>query len=398
MADQHPLDSTSSPARPSLLRRVGRKGLQMVRPLALPLLHRLQTRIQIAIDQSQLTAKLDAVEREQAAMLGATRDTFARMQVGIDAIRMDLHDLASRIDRDAESGRAVIAQSQTAIAQNQAAVGQVLTRVDMLLQRTSLPLGNEVLLQTPSGPLLVPAEDRTLLAALWESGGRLEPGTVTVLSALLREGDQAIDVGAHIGLTVIPAARKVGPAGRIIAFEPGSRAASLLRQNLALNFISERVVVHLCAAGAEAGKARLHLSPILGESSLLDLPASQDTEDVDVQAVDSLVDASRPVRLIKIDAEGYEPQVWRGMQRIVRDNPGLVVLVEFGTSHLRRAGVSIDEWLAGFTAEGFVPYEIDEQTGSIRLLRPVAALSAVVSLNLLMLRQPVQQYPELQFE
>ena len=491
MPDRNSFPSAFSPQpeRLNLLRRIGRKGMRMVRPLFLPLLDRLHVRTQSAIDQSSVSVRLHAIESSQAAIVAllqaqardqasnadAVRDVLQkssaqsglfqdvsarldRLQVGIDALRLDQLELARRADAEAvrEALRKGIEQTGTLLQEASANVGrlhaevgalrqdqielahkagneaadaarrgqafnekvlgalagisdaqaenfklatQLVARADVIIQRASLlSLGNEVLLQTPEGFLLVPAEDRTLLAAMWHSGGRLEPGTVKVLTAVLREGDQFIDVGAHIGLTVLPAALKVGPRGRVVAFEPGSRAALLLEQNLALNFVSERVAVHRCAAGDAAGKARLHLSPILGESSLLDLPVSQGGEDVDIRTVDSQVEPGRPVRLVKIDAEGYEPQVWRGMQRIVRDNPELVALVEFGPAHLRRAGIAVEDWIAGFTAPGFTLYEVDETTAAVRPVRPAAALGEVTSLNLLMLRQPPAMFPELRFE
>jgi FkbM family methyltransferase len=426
----------------------------VLRPLALPLLRRLQMRFQSAVDQSSVSANVNAVllglssfserlntvahqQSEIAAMLGSLsknqredapqlRNLMDRLQIGVDALRMDQHELALKVaDIDLlkreqallahkmDEHLAVIRQamdSQHAQTSNtltgvsaaqkqvQTSAAQLVTRVDTLISRTSLSLGEDVLLHTPAGFLLVPSEDRTLLAAVWESGGRLEPGTVDVLTSLLREGDQMVDVGAHIGLTVLPAARKVGAQGRIIALEPGSRAASLLSQSLALNFVSDRVTLHRCAAGDRAGKALLHLSPILGESSLLDLPGSQASEEIDVRAVDSLIDTGRPVRLVKIDAEGYELQVWRGMQRVLTDNPEVVALIEFGPAHLQRNGTSIADWLNEFVESGFTPYEIEEMTGTVKPIRPISALTDVVSLNLLMLRRPPSNYHELRFE
>ncbi|MDR6535959.1 FkbM family methyltransferase [Variovorax soli] len=375
----------------------------------------MQTRLQSAIDQSSIPARLDAsdrahaarfdaIDRQGAAMraslesgeeLSALR--FESLRVAIDALRRDQAETVSRIEAAAERVSDALAGVSAASSEG-ATAGALLSRVDTLLQRLSLPLGNEVMLQTPDGFLLVPAEDRTLLAAVWESGGRLEPGTIKVMKALLREGDYVVDVGAHIGLTVLPAARKVGPHGRVLAIEPGSRVASLLRQSIALNFLGDRVVVEQCAAGDQPGTARLHLSDILGESSLLSLPTTREAEDVEVKTVDALVAPQQPVRLVKIDAEGFEPHVWRGMRRVVDENPELLLLVEFGPIHLQRAGVSVEAWLSGFNAAGFTPHEIDEMSGEIRPLRPAAALGSVASLNLLMLRRPLEMYPELLLE
>jgi FkbM family methyltransferase len=448
------------PEKLSLFRRIGRTGMRVLRPFALPLLHRLQMRFQSAVDQSSVSAnvntmlsaqssfseRLNAMTQQQSeiAEISETlrnlsksqiqdaqdahelRDLMNRLQIGVDALRMDQHELtvkmadldllrqeqtrlARKMDEhlttvryamDAQHAQTSDLLTGVAVAQTQAQTSavQLLTRVDTLIRRTSLSLGDDVLLHTPDGFLLVPSEDRTLLAAVWESGGRLEPGTVDVLTSLLREGDQVVDVGAHIGLTVLPAARKVGPKGQIIALEPGSRAGSLLSQSLALNFVSDRVSLHRCAAGDRAGKALLHLSPILGESSLLDLPGSEASEEIDVRTVDSLIDIGRSVRLVKIDAEGYELLVWRGMQRVRADNPELVVLIEFGPAHLQRNGTSIADWLNEFVGSGFTPYEIEEMTGTIKPIRPISALADVVSLNLLMLRRPPSTYPELRFE
>jgi FkbM family methyltransferase len=219
-----------------------------------------------------------------------------------------------------------------------------------------------------------------------------------VLAAILREGDVVLDVGAHVGLTVLPAARKVGPTGRVIAFEPGSRTGGLLRRSLALNFLSERVLFYPYAAGDLAGRVFLNLGSVLGHSSLLALPGSESGEEVETRTVDSLVAPGTPIRLAKLDAEGFEPRVWRGMQRVISDNPELIVIVEFGPEHLRRAGISIEDWLAEFLAPGFSAYEVDEETSHLRPLRSVAQLAAVHSLNLLLLRQPTGVFPELQFK
>jgi FkbM family methyltransferase len=385
--------------------------MRAIRPLVLPLLNRLQTRLQSAIDQSARldaidrahSARLDAIGRDSVAVLAALKSgeelagqRFESLRVALDALRKDQAETVSKIEAAAERVSLTSAGISTVRSGDAAAEARLLSRIDALLQRSSLSLGSEVMLQTPDGFLLVPAEDRTLLAAVWESGGRLEPGTIKVMTALLREGDYVIDVGAHIGLTVLPAARKVGPNGHVLAIEPGSRVASLLRQSIALNFLGDRVVVQQCAAGDQPGRARLHLSGILGESSLLSLPTSNEAEDVEVKTIDALIEPQQPVRLVKIDAEGFEPHVWRGMRRIVRENPELLLLVEFGPAHLQRAGVSIEEWLAEFRASGFTAHEIHEMSGEVTPLRPTNALASVVSLNLLMSRQPLDMYPELQ--
>jgi len=294
---------------------------------------------------------------------------------------------------DHQLGGASTAQAETLRMTN-----LLMSRSDRLLQRIPLPLAQDTLLYTPYGYMLLPVEDPVLVSAVWESGGRLEPGTTEIIVALLREGDTAIDVGANVGLTVLPAARRVGPTGQVIAIEPGSRVAGVLRQTLELNFLADRVSLHHCAAGEAEGTASLNIGPILGHSSLLDLPHSQRRETVEVRTVDSLVPQGTRIRLAKVDVEGFEPHVWRGMRRVIAENPELAVLVEFGPEHLTRAGLSVESWFAEMLTPDFTAYEVAESTGQLRPLRAMSDLAGVSSLNLLLLRQPATAFPELCFE
>jgi len=410
-------------------RVAGRRALRGLNPLLAPFLHRLQARLQTAVESASVTtsiqnantsiqgihgqmeglnARLDRLPASLDTLrndLDALRIGLDTLRIGLDAVRLDAmsfqQGLLARMDSVETTQRNAASASgeeRTEFLQRlREETDHLRAQVNLVLQRVAIPLGEDVLIRTPEGFLLTPAEDTALLAALHESGGRLEPGTISVLQALLREGDLAVDVGANIGLTVLPVAQRVGPGGHVIAIEPASRVGGLLRRSLALNGLSERVTLHLCAAGEAVGTAQLHLATITGHSSLLDLPEAAGAEEVAVKPVDDLVGPGKQVRLAKIDAEGFEPQVWRGMRRVIAESPEMTVLVEFGPTHLRRAGLSAEAWLAEFRAPGFTAYEIDEITGQLRPLRPVAELNAVFSLNLLLLRQPPASFPQLNF-
>jgi len=72
----------------------------------------------------------------------------------------------------------------------------------------------------------------------------------------------------------------------------------------------------------------------------------------------------------------------------------LAVIVEFGPSHLRRAGVTVASWLAELQTSGFVAWEIDEASGTVHPLRK-HGLHEIFSLNLLLLRDPPSSRPGL---
>lgn len=273
----------------------------------------------------------------------------------------------------------------------------LLQRTDFLMQRRAVPLGNqEVLVRTTFGWLIVPAEDEALLTCMLE-GGALEPGTTTVLTRIVKEGDTVVDVGANIGLLTLPAARRVGATGKVVAVEPVPRLVNVLQRSMHINGMADRVMIETCAAAAGNGTAQIHVGKVLGYSSLLPVEVEVDAVDVRLCPLDELVSAEANVSLVKIDTEGYELDVWRGMRRIVSENPGLAVIVEFGPSHLQRAGVNIGDWLRELLAPGFRAFEIDEETGRCKPLRD-RGLDQIFSVNLLLLRRPPSAYPDIDFQ
>lgn len=300
--------------------------------------------------------------------------------------------------RVAMAAEASLKQISASQSEHQNLTALNLARTDISLQRVAIPIGAELLMRTPDGFLLVPSEDNALVSSMWENCGRLEPGMLNVLTALLSDSDHVIDIGANIGLLTIPAARSVGESGSVLAIEPSSRVASLLRRSVALNGLSNIVKLQQCAVGEAAGKATLNLALPVGHSSLLPLPGSHGSEDVEVVRLDDLVPPKSVIKLVKIDAEGFEPQIWRGMQRIVAENPSIIVIVEYGPEHLRRANITVDSWLDGFLAHGLSAYEIDDFDGSLTPLRERDELHKVESLNLLLVRKDKASYPALVFK
>jgi hypothetical protein len=79
--------------------------------------------------------------------------------------------------------------------------------------------------------------------------------------------------------------------------------------------------------------------------------------DVATARLDDLVAERRPpggLRLVKIDAEGFEPQVLAGATETLSTLRPLV-LCEFNDVLLRQAGTSSDELLQRFAALGYAP-------------------------------------------
>ncbi|MCB1957747.1 MAG: FkbM family methyltransferase [Rhodocyclaceae bacterium] len=154
------------------------------------------------------------------------------------------------------------------------------------------------------GPMRYFAADDCIGAAL-EHFGEFSPAEASLLVSLLSPGDIAIDAGAHVGCFTIPMARRVGPQGRILAFEPQAAVFELLGANLSLNGLCN-VDLRCAALGATAGRAAIRAPDYdrpgnFGDVGLL--PEGRG-EPVPVTTIDAL--GLPACRLIKADIQGME--------------------------------------------------------------------------------------------
>jgi FkbM family methyltransferase len=394
-------------------------ALWLLRPILLPLVSRLDLLIRSAVLSTGLVEGLARVEFAAgtqkddvtnliSSLVAATAQNQERLSAALDALRIDtqhLPGLAAKIeelrsDISSLAGRLDtldltlngLAGHLNGLVSLGASLGN---RIDHLIRRAALlPCGDDVLARTPAGWLFAPGSDLKLLAALYETGGVLEPGTTAIIERLLQPGATVLDVGAHIGLMSLPVARRVGDRGHVIAIEPVPRLVELLRRSLILNELDDRVVLHCCAAGNKRARRDLNVARVFGHSSLLPLASESERIGVDVVPLDDLVPAGTEVSLVKLDVEGYELSAWRGMGRIISENPDLIVIVEFGPSHLARANNQISDWLAELASPGFTAYEIDEIQGTCRPLRS-KGLEEIYSVNLLLARQTSRRLAEI---
>lgn len=359
--------------------------------------HLMRTRDRIVALESLLADRLQKQETNLAHLSGRMDAWEHQQMTRLTALEDQLATLLKKQDLAAADATVHHQSLQDVLKHTQAAEhvsAQTLERAEHLLRARFISLGREVLCRTSYGWLLTPAEDLRLVAAMAERGDALEPGTVAVLSAILSQGEVAVDVGANIGAISLVMASAVGASGKVIAIEPTPRCADLLRRTMALNGVQDFVQIVQAAVSADNGTARLNIGLTSAHNSLLALDESQEAIEVTVWPLDQLVTSGLTPSLVKIDVEGAELDVLHGMSDVLARSPDLALVVEFGPSHLARAGISIDAWLGAFRSQGFTPWVIDEASGTISTL-PAEGLEKVFSINLLMLRQPPTHWPRL---
>ena len=147
------------------------------------------------------------------------------------------------------------------------------------------------------------------------------------LSDFIQPGDWTIDIGANIGNYAVRLAQLVGADGRVLAFEPVPETFELLASNCAL---TEWKNISLFNAAASDKMEIVGIDvPVDADTGLPNLYRAALSESATLKVlcitIDSLAVAHR-VRLVKIDAEGHELSVLRGMrQLLIRDHPTLIV-------------------------------------------------------------------------
>lgn len=147
--------------------------------------------------------------------------------------------------------------------------------------------------------------------------GTSEPGTVALLGRLLRPGDTFVDVGAHVGFLSLVARHHVGPAGRVLAIEPQPYNAARFLDNCRVNGFTNLELI-VAAVGDRAGTVTLSDQPATDKSklSLTDpLTPSVARFVVPLVRLDEVLAAHQVAKctLMKIDVEGFEEDVFRGL-------------------------------------------------------------------------------------
>jgi len=190
-------------------------------------------------------------------------------------------------------------------------------------------------------------------------------GEVSFLESLAEPGMTAVDVGANKGLTTVAVASKIGPSGRVYAFEPVPEYYRRLQANLSRNAV-QNVKAYRFALGDSIGQADYYKC---GEGSGI---VTQDDDEkllVKVTALDAFAEEEGldKVDLISMDCEGSELLVLKGAERTLRAGP-VKLFCEIHRGRLKALGQSPDqlvEWLEErqFRVRPILVDDLDKEVG-----------------------------------
>lgn len=235
----------------------------------------------------------------------------------------------------------------------------------------TVPIGNDLLLMKVLGRFLMylEASDMSVTPHL-VTDGVWEKAITDAFIARLKPGMTVVDVGANYGYYSLLAGSYVGWDGRsmskghVYAFEPNPRTFEILSKNIHVNGLPSIVKAFPRAVLDTKKPITLHTpGKFNGDASVL-VPIGHSGNDtaqrhtVEAVPLDEIIHDR--VDLMKIDAEGSEPLVFRGMRNLLDRSPELTIFLEFFAPMIEQA-VAPREFLReirdlGFSMQWFTPW------------------------------------------
>lgn len=200
-------------------------------------------------------------------------------------------------------------------------------------------------------------QETLLLEGIWE------PKTTRYLCTSLRSGHVFIDIGANAGYFSLLASRCVGESGRVLAVEPNPAMAKQLQQNIERSGLANVAIVEAACSDC-AGICELFVgnSYNTGNSSLspnnLAWTKSVRVRCIRADLLSEMYHLQR-VDLVKIDVEGAELQVLRGMATVLKHlRPKIII--ELSPSLLKGFSVTVDAVQRYFSDLAYSVAPLDE--------------------------------------
>ena len=159
-----------------------------------------------------------------------------------------------------------------------------------------------------------------------------EPETTELVKYRLKEGQVAVDIGASIGYFTNLFARQVGEKGKVFSFEPTPNQFPYLKENIKANGYEDRVIAYQMAAWDKKEKVKM--------------PPIDKTYECDAITVDEVLEKHgviNKVNFIKIDVDGSEPQVLKGLTKTFEKNKNLEMIFEYYPDYIKKLGGSPEE-------------------------------------------------------
>jgi FkbM family methyltransferase len=218
---------------------------------------------------------------------------------------------------------------------------------------------------------------RTSAGEIWRGGNH--GSEINMFSKAIEPASTFIDIGANVGLVAVPLGCKFRDC-RGIAVEPIERNVDALSLNLSLNSLTATITVIPVALGDKIGTVLMLRDHNFGGSTgnakiVRDAGTSMSKYEVNVELLDNIwrESGSPPVSFIKIDVEGYEYQVLKGGQELIK-NCRPVIYGEFHNALMPQNGYDFHDVLQLFNHNNYIVCQYTSDVELVEIKNPSRSL------------------------
>lgn len=186
------------------------------------------------------------------------------------------------------------------------------------------------------------------LSGIWEKD------VEDALQRLLKPRMHVVEVGANMGFHTLTMAQAILPSGKLHCFEANPDVLPLLRATLLVNGFADHVTVHGEAAADQVGEVEFAADPLhIGSGHLLCVATGESYSRRSVVPCTTLDKALGEslgrIDLLRMDAEGSEPQVLKGAEGLIARSPRLRIVTEWNPAMMaaRTDVAGLVAWLDG---------------------------------------------------
>lgn len=190
--------------------------------------------------------------------------------------------------------------------------------------------------------------------------GHWDVNELKVVNKIVSPGFKVIEVGGNFGCYTLTMAGLVGATGKVHSFEANPRVSKYLEESVKLNNLQNIITIHPKAASNKHynGMMVYGLANIGGGYILDNTEAAKkicetaDCVPIEVVTLDSVF-ANEKIDLLKIDAEGAEPWIIEGADTVLKNNPNIILMMEWVASHMQRNDLDIKKFVSKLKEYGF---------------------------------------------
>lgn len=225
-----------------------------------------------------------------------------------------------------------------------------------------MPNKNSITLAVPDFPFVLQLQthgEQELVSQMLMRDKIWEAFETRVMINNLKADDVFVDVGANIGYYSLIASKLVGTQGAVLSFEPETLNFKLLEKNIAVNALTNVKLFH-AGLGSQNGSIDFYISPDnRGDHRAFNSDNNRTKTSVNMLVGDEILE-NKKVDFIKIDTQGYELDILKGLRKTITNNQQhLKMIIEFWPFALKENGHSAHALLEEIASYDFNIYMID---------------------------------------